>query len=56
VNDDNTLRQYGAKSDAYAVFTGMLSEGNPPDNWAALLKAASDPATVQRLSVLFGNE
>jgi toxin YhaV len=36
-----TLRTYGSKSDAYAVFKGMLDKGNPPDNWSALLQAAS---------------
>jgi toxin YhaV len=41
VNDDTTLRTYGSKTDAYAVFKGMLDNGNPPDDWAALLKAAS---------------
>jgi toxin YhaV len=41
VNDETTLRTYGAKTDAYAVFRKMLDKGNPPDNWAALLKAAS---------------
>ncbi len=41
VNDENTLRTYGAKTDTYAMFRKMLSGGNPPDDWAALLKAAS---------------
>lgn len=41
VNDDTTLRTYGSKTDAYAVFKGMLDRGNPPDDWAALLQAAS---------------
>jgi toxin YhaV len=37
VNDETTLRTYGAKSDAYAVFRKMLDKGDPPDDWAALL-------------------
>lgn len=41
VNDETTLRTYGSKSDAYAVFKGMLDKGNPPDDWSALLQAAS---------------
>jgi len=41
VNDDTTLRTYGSKTDAYAVFKGMLDKGDPPDDWAALLQAAS---------------
>ena len=41
VNDDTTLRTYGAKSDAYAVFRKMLDKGNPPDGWSELLVAAT---------------
>jgi toxin YhaV len=41
VNDSETLRTYGAKSDAYAVFKGMLDKGNPPEDWADLLKSSS---------------
>lgn len=40
VNDSDTLRTYGSKMDAYAVFRSMLDKGNPPDDWAALQKAA----------------
>ena len=40
VNDETTLRQYGARTDAYAVFGRMLEKGDPPDDWDALLKAA----------------
>lgn len=40
VNDSDTLRTYGAKNDAYAVFRAMLDKGNPPENWDALLKAS----------------
>lgn len=42
VNDETTLRTYGSKTDAYAVFKGMLDKGNPPDDWAALLRTTSD--------------
>lgn len=45
VNDDRSLRAYGSKTDAYATFKGMLEGGQPPDNFATLLKeakAASD--------------
>ena len=46
VNDETTLRSYGSKTDAYAVFRKMLDEGNPPDSWPALLDASKgDPAT-----------
>ena len=37
VNDSDTLRTYGSKSDAYAVFKGMLDKGNPPESWERLL-------------------
>ena len=50
VNDENTLRTYGSKSDAYAVFKNMLDGGNPPDDWAALLKAASASRGRERLA------
>ncbi len=33
VNDSSSLRTYGSKSDAYAVFKSMLDRGNPPENW-----------------------
>lgn len=49
VNDENTLRTYGAKSDAYAVFRKMLDGGNPPDDWAALMAGASDPEAQKRM-------
>jgi len=37
VNDENTLRQSGAKTDAYTVFKGMLNSGNPPDTFVELM-------------------
>src|SRR5450756_646672 len=37
VNDDKTLRTAGGKNDSYAVFKKMLTHGNPPDDWQALL-------------------
>ena len=49
VNDETTLRTYGSKTDAYAVFKGMLDKGDPPDDWATLLKAASSGSTAKRL-------
>lgn len=42
VNDRETLRTYGAKSDAYAVFAKMLDSGNPPEDWAALVAASAE--------------
>lgn len=42
VNDEQTQRSSGCKSDPYAVFEKMLGCGNPPDEWSALA-AASKP-------------
>lgn len=50
VNDETTLRTYGAKTDAYKVFKGMLEDGNPPDSWTALHKAASGEDAAERLA------
>jgi toxin YhaV len=44
VNDEKTLRTYGARTDAYAVFKGKLDSGNPPDNFDALMKEAVEAA------------
>ena len=40
VNDEDTLRTYGSKSDAYAVFKKMLDKNRPPDGWETLLNEA----------------
>jgi toxin YhaV len=40
VNDEASLRAYGSKTDAYATFKGMLSDGHPPDSFEALLAEA----------------
>lgn len=40
VNDAETLRSAGSKSDPYAVFAKMLAQGTPPDDWAALVAAS----------------
>jgi toxin YhaV len=40
VNDENTLRSSGAKTDPYAIFQKMLKSGHPPDDWDALLTAS----------------
>ena len=41
VNDRETLRTYGSKSDAYAVFKAMLDQGNPPDDGEALVTGST---------------
>jgi len=40
VNDENTLRSSGAKTDPYVVFQKMLKSGHPPDDWSTLLAAS----------------
>ncbi len=40
VNDEQTLRSSGSKSDPYVVFEKMLGRGNPPDDWHALIQAS----------------
>jgi toxin YhaV len=44
VNDERTLRQHGGKSDPYAVFRQMLESGNPPNDWAALVRESRAPS------------
>ena len=36
VNDEDTKRAYGSRTDAYLVFVGMLRKGHSPDSWASL--------------------
>lgn len=52
VNDENSLRTYGSRADAYAVFAKMLDSGNPPDTWDDLIEAASAEAALRRLQKL----
>jgi toxin YhaV len=44
VNDERSLRQSGGKRDPYEIFRRMLEAGNPPDDWAALVKSARAPS------------
>jgi toxin YhaV len=41
LNDENTLRKAGSKTDPYSVFLRRLDRGDPPDDWAALTKDAA---------------
>lgn len=52
INDANTLRTYGSKTDAYAVFTSMLNDGNPPDSWPTLVAASSSPDIIARTEAM----
>ncbi|MFO7787916.1 MAG: type II toxin-antitoxin system YhaV family toxin [Halospina sp.] len=47
VNDERTLRAVGSQSDPYAVFSRMLAQGNPPEDWQSLLEASRSDWTVQ---------
>ena len=37
VNDEDTLRAYDSRNDAYRVFHRMLERGTPPDVWEQLV-------------------
>lgn len=52
VNDSETLRAYGRRTDAYAVFSRMLDAGEPPDDWDALLMRARSAAALERTQKL----
>jgi toxin YhaV len=38
LNDENTLRKAGAKTDPYTVFRRMLESGSPPSDYERMLK------------------
>jgi len=44
VNDTDTKRAYGSKTDAYRVFQSMLASGHPPDDWDVLLQESAPAA------------
>lgn len=52
VNDSRTLRTYGSCDDGYAVFARMLDQGNPPDDWDALVRGASTDEARKKLAVI----
>jgi toxin YhaV len=37
INDENTLRKAGSRSDPYEVFKQRLKRGDPPDGWDDLM-------------------
>lgn len=43
LNDEESLRTRGSRTDAYEVFARMLADGNPPSTWDALMSAAAAP-------------
>lgn len=42
VNDSESLRKAGSRTDPYAIFCHMLDNGDPPGSWEGLLAAAQD--------------
>ena len=38
INDENSLRTYGASTDAYVTFQRMIERGTPPDDLDQLLR------------------
>lgn len=48
VNDEQTLRSAGSRSDPYSVFEKMLGRGNPPDDWDALRAVSQESWSKQR--------
>lgn len=43
VNDADTLRTYGSRTDAYSVFRSMQEKGHPPDDWGSLVGQSFSP-------------
>lgn len=48
VNDENTLRKAGSKTDPYATFERRLSRGDPPGDWATLLASVPDDSEAEK--------
>lgn len=42
VNDEESLRKTGAKTDPYSIFRNMLTSGNPPSSMHQLLNASKE--------------
>lgn len=53
VNNFDSLRAYGSKTDAYKVFAKMLKAGNPPDDWEELLNEAKAATSSTHISNFF---
>lgn len=55
VNDSKTLCTCGGHNDAYAVFARMLENGDPPDDWDALVRRASTDDARKKLAAICGD-
>lgn len=42
INDEDSLRKSGSKTDPYSVFKAMLESGEPPNSFAELLRSAEE--------------
>lgn len=47
INDKNTLRKAGAKTDVYTVFKRYLDQGKVPDTWKILLEESSSDIPIE---------
>lgn len=56
VNDFDTLRAYGSKTDAYKVFSGMLKAGEPPEDWDTLLAQAKKATSTTSIPGFLDNQ
>ncbi|AYN25530.1 type II toxin-antitoxin system YhaV family toxin (plasmid) [Buttiauxella sp. 3AFRM03] len=56
VNDFDTLRAYGSKTDAYKVFSGMLKAGEPPEDWDTLLTQAKKATSTTSIPGFLDNQ
>lgn len=54
VNDFDTLRAYGSKTDAYKVFAAMLKAGDPPDDWEKLLSESKTATATSSIPGFLG--
>lgn len=45
VNDENSLRKRGSKTDPYEIFKTRLASGDPPTGWEDLLAGAQNAST-----------
>lgn len=48
VNDSESLRTYGNRMDAYAVFSRMLDSGDPPEDWDSVVRRVASQETLAR--------
>jgi toxin YhaV len=55
VNYETTKRACESKDDAYRVFSKMLKQGHPPDDWELLVKEAKAQSRKQNKDISRGN-